>query len=63
MFHSTESSRKYIDLIYTASSKWANWDPPKQIKVGDYGKINKKTGAFEKEDNIYNAKATTGLVA
>jgi hypothetical protein len=31
--------------------------------VGDYGKINKKTGAFEKEDNIYNAKATAGLVA
>ena len=33
MFGSTESSRKYIDLIYTASSKWANWDPPKQIKA------------------------------
>ena len=33
MFGSTDSSRKYIDLIYTASSKWANWDPPKQIKA------------------------------
>jgi hypothetical protein len=31
--------------------------------VGDYGKINKKTGVFEKEDNIYNAKSTAGLVA
>ena len=27
------SARKYIDLIFAASSKWANWDPPKQIKV------------------------------
>ncbi len=26
--------RKYIDLINEASSKWANWDPPRRIKVG-----------------------------
>lgn len=26
--------RKYIDLINEASSKWANWDPPKRIEVG-----------------------------
>ena len=33
------------------------------IQVGDYGKINKKTGDFEKEDNIYSAKATADLVS
>ena len=26
--------RKYIDLINEASAKWANWDPPRRIKVG-----------------------------
>ncbi|SRR6266702_1120895 len=27
------AQRKYIDLIKEASSKWANWDPPKRIQV------------------------------
>jgi len=29
----TAASRKFIDLIRQASSKWANWDPPIEIKV------------------------------
>ncbi|KAJ7900700.1 hypothetical protein B0H14DRAFT_2671480 [Mycena olivaceomarginata] len=37
------ASRKYIDLIQAASSKWANWDPPHPIKVGDYGTVDKDT--------------------
>ncbi|KAK7678967.1 hypothetical protein QCA50_014746 [Cerrena zonata] len=60
---STYSSRKFIDLIFTASSKWANWDPPKQIKVGDYGTIQRKTGEFEKEGNIYEDDAMADIVA
>lgn len=27
------ASRKFIDLIFQTSSKWANWDPPIPIKV------------------------------
>jgi hypothetical protein len=27
------ASRKFIDLIQGATSKWANWDPPKKIAV------------------------------
>jgi hypothetical protein len=47
------AQRKYIDLINEATSKWANWDPPKRIRVGDFGTIDKKTGALEVEGNIY----------
>ncbi|KAJ7719437.1 hypothetical protein DFH07DRAFT_314285 [Mycena maculata] len=56
-------SRKYVDLIHAASSKWANWDPPHPIKVGDYGTIDKDTGGFEKEGNIYEYAATAALAA
>jgi hypothetical protein len=27
------AQRKYIDLIKEVSSKWANWDPPKRVRV------------------------------
>lgn len=49
-------SRKFIDLIQGATSKWANWDPPREIKVGDYGMINNETGEFEWEGNLYTTK-------
>ena len=26
-------SRKFVDLILATTSKWANWDPPRAIKV------------------------------
>ncbi|KAI9442790.1 hypothetical protein BJY52DRAFT_1229136 [Lactarius psammicola] len=45
--------RKYIDLINEASSKWANWDPPRRIKPGDFGTIIKSTGELVVEGNIY----------
>ena len=32
-FQRKEASRKYVDLIKEASSKWANWDPPNVIQV------------------------------
>ncbi|KAJ7479504.1 hypothetical protein FB451DRAFT_161592 [Mycena latifolia] len=57
------ASRKYIDLIQTASSKWASWDPPHPIKVGDYGTIDRETGRFDKDGNIYDDPATKALMA
>lgn len=27
------SQRKYIDLIYEKATKYANWDPPREIRV------------------------------
>ncbi|KAH9056486.1 hypothetical protein EDB87DRAFT_1636328 [Lactarius vividus] len=47
------SQRKYIDLINEASSKWANWDPPKRINPGDFGTVIKSTGELVVEGNIY----------
>ncbi|KAJ7659221.1 hypothetical protein DFH06DRAFT_1195307 [Mycena polygramma] len=55
------ASRKYIDLILEASSKWASWDPPHSIKVGDYGTIDKDTGRFEKDGNVYEDPETKEL--
>jgi len=48
--------RKYIDLINEASTKWANWDPPRRIKPGDFGTIIKSTGEFVVDGNIYEHK-------
>ncbi|KAG8903122.1 hypothetical protein FRB99_003724 [Tulasnella sp. 403] len=48
------ASRKYVDLILNASSKYANWDPGVPVEVGDYGSINKDTGLFDYEGNIFS---------
>ncbi|KAG1782203.1 hypothetical protein EV702DRAFT_1041898 [Suillus placidus] len=55
------ASRKFIDLIRQASSKWANWDPPIEIKVGHYGKIDSLTGGLDVEGNIYDPEFQTSL--
>ncbi|KAN0139777.1 hypothetical protein V8E53_002439 [Lactarius tabidus] len=47
------AQRKYIDLIKEISSKWANWDPPKRVQAGDFGTVNRKTGEFLVDGNIY----------
>jgi hypothetical protein len=46
-------SRKFVELIHATSTKWVNWDPLNEIKVGDYGVINRETGILDKEGNIY----------
>ncbi|KDQ61800.1 hypothetical protein JAAARDRAFT_190520 [Jaapia argillacea MUCL 33604] len=45
-------SRKYVDLILTASSKWGNWDPPRPVQIGDFAEVNVETGDFEPQGNI-----------
>ncbi|KAG1775610.1 hypothetical protein EV702DRAFT_422190 [Suillus placidus] len=54
-------SRKFIDLIQGVTSKWANWDPPRPINVGDYGMIDNETGEFDWEGNFYNLKTTNKI--
>ncbi|KAF7977601.1 hypothetical protein HWV62_3208 [Athelia sp. TMB] len=34
--------------------KFANWELAKEIRVGDYGTVDSKTGTFEKDGNIYD---------
>jgi hypothetical protein len=40
-------------LINEATFKWANWDPPKVIQIGDFGTIDKATGELKVEGNIF----------
>ncbi|KAG5221577.1 hypothetical protein IMY05_C4372000400 [Salix suchowensis] len=52
-----QASRKYLDLIYGVSSKWANWDRRRSSKCqypipGDFGVIDSGSGQFEKEGYI-----------
>ncbi|EKM60607.1 uncharacterized protein PHACADRAFT_246648 [Phanerochaete carnosa HHB-10118-sp] len=62
-FKRPEASRKYVDLIREASSKWANWDPPKIIQAGDFGYVDKATGLFERAGNIYSHPETAKMAA
>jgi hypothetical protein len=57
-----DSERKYIDLIFNASKKYASWDPEVILEVGDWGRITygprsilvwRRKGTFLKEGNIY----------
>ncbi|KAH9030747.1 hypothetical protein EDB85DRAFT_2146479 [Lactarius pseudohatsudake] len=47
------AQRKFVDLINEATFKWANWDPPKVIQIGDFGTIDKKSGELKVEGNIF----------
>ncbi|KZP07261.1 hypothetical protein FIBSPDRAFT_763194 [Athelia psychrophila] len=46
--------RKFIDLMFNETGKYANWELAKQIQVGDYGEVDRETGRFEKYGNIYD---------
>ncbi|KAF7974793.1 hypothetical protein HWV62_11285 [Athelia sp. TMB] len=42
-----------IDLIFKETGKYANWELAREIQVGDYGTVDRGTGAFDKYGNIY----------
>jgi len=63
LFSSKLASRKYVDLIYQESSKWANTPPQKPIEVGSYGHVDRETGEFNWEGSVYKNEATAGLAA
>jgi len=46
--------RKYVDLVYASIGKYGNWDPTVAIKLGDYGYIDRTTGAFNTQGNIFD---------
>lgn len=52
----SHAQRKFIELIFDRTGKYANWDPPSEIHVGSYGKIDKTTGNLFVEGNIYSDK-------
>ena len=59
-----DAQRQFVDLIFRASRKYANWDPEVSVAVGDYGRITRgksglafwreKQGIFVKDGNIYD---------
>ncbi|KLO09447.1 hypothetical protein SCHPADRAFT_907726 [Schizopora paradoxa] len=59
-FQGKKASRKFIDLIYKSSSKWANWDPAVNIQVGSYGNFDSRDGVFRVRGNIYDLKSPDG---
>jgi hypothetical protein len=59
-----DSERKYVELLFRASKKYASWDPEVVVEVGDWGRITsgrsvwwafwrRRRGIFMKEGNIY----------
>ena len=47
--------RKIVDLIYIEThGLFVNLDPMSPIQVGSYGEVNKDTGRFDINGNIYD---------
>ncbi|KAL5513485.1 hypothetical protein ACEPAH_3884 [Sanghuangporus vaninii] len=57
------ASRKFIDLINLAVCKWANWDPTIPVEPGDYGAVDRETGQFQKEGNIFHETEIADIVS
>jgi len=54
-----QESRKFIDLLLpSTNNKWTNIDANKPVHVGDFGSIEKSTGEFVVEGNLYTHPET-----
>ncbi|KAG2037122.1 hypothetical protein BDR03DRAFT_1000086 [Suillus americanus] len=51
---SSHAQRKFIELIFDRTGKYPNWDPPSEIPVGSYGRIDKATGNLIPQGSIYS---------
>lgn len=50
----SHAQRKFIELIFDRTGKYPNWDPPSEIPVGSYGRIDKTTGNLIPHGSIYS---------
>ncbi|KAG1769066.1 hypothetical protein EV702DRAFT_708449 [Suillus placidus] len=50
----SHAQRKFVELIFDRTGKYPNWDPPSEIPVGSFGRIDKTTGNFVPEGSIYS---------
>ncbi|KAF9070085.1 hypothetical protein BDP27DRAFT_642944 [Rhodocollybia butyracea] len=58
-----QESRKFIDLLLqVTNNKWANIDANKEVKVGDFGHIDRATGELLVEGNLYDHPETRGIM-
>ncbi|THU79033.1 hypothetical protein K435DRAFT_811050 [Dendrothele bispora CBS 962.96] len=59
-----QESRKFIDLLLqVTNNKWTNIDANKEIKVGDFGQIDRATGELQVEGNLYEHPDTKTKMA
>lgn len=63
MFGSTtHESRKLVDLLFRANGLYASLEPSIPITPGDYGTVDRETGLFFKEGNIFDPSFLPYLV-
>ncbi|OJA16332.1 hypothetical protein AZE42_06575 [Rhizopogon vesiculosus] len=58
----SHAQRKFIELIYNRTGKYANWDPPSEMQVGSYGRIDRETGNLTVEGSIYDKAFEENLI-
>ncbi|CAE6427588.1 unnamed protein product [Rhizoctonia solani] len=56
-------SKKYTDLIFKASGKYGNWDPDHTIEVGDWGEVDRDTGKFIRQGNLFRDPECSTLLS
>lgn len=54
------ASREYVELIFQNSGLYPSFEPSRIVEVGDYGTIDKATGRFISEGNIFDNQASNG---
>ncbi|KAL5531136.1 hypothetical protein ACEPAG_4012 [Sanghuangporus baumii] len=57
------ASRKFIDLINLVACKWTNWDPAIPVEPGACGAVDRETGEFQKEGNIFREAKVADIVS
>ncbi|KIK57999.1 hypothetical protein GYMLUDRAFT_86419 [Collybiopsis luxurians FD-317 M1] len=56
-------SRKFIDLLLqVTNNKWTNMDVNKEVKVGDFGRLDRATGELLIEGNLYEHPDTRAVM-
>ncbi|KAJ7275822.1 hypothetical protein C8J57DRAFT_1466501 [Mycena rebaudengoi] len=57
----SSSACKFVHLIHDEYTMWPNLKPDKELKVGAYGHINRDTGEWESDGNVYDDEATAAI--
>lgn len=53
IFHRELDSRLYVDLIFQQTQHFASFTPSAQTDLGDYGRVDKRTGEFVRTGNVF----------
>lgn len=50
----TLESRKFVDLLFRSNGLYASFEPSIPVYPGDFGVVDRATGSFLKEGNIFD---------